>query len=75
MRELYEDWDKRWDTQVDSFFELSTALLPWRETDDTFTFSPDSEGIETILPKVPNLREDPSARELPPRSRGDCPCH
>jgi CRISPR-associated protein Cmr2 len=27
-------WDRLWDGQVDSFFEVRTAVLPWRECDD-----------------------------------------
>jgi len=26
-----EGWDRRWDEQVGSFFEIRTAVLPWRE--------------------------------------------
>lgn len=27
-------WDKRWDEQIDSFFETRPAVLPWRESKD-----------------------------------------
>jgi CRISPR-associated protein Cmr2 len=31
---LYEAWDRRWQLQIDHFWEVRTAILPWRQVDD-----------------------------------------
>ena len=28
---ICESWDERWEDQIESFFEIRTAVLPWRE--------------------------------------------
>ncbi len=38
---LCRDWDARWDEQVESFFSITTAVLPWRETN--------KEALEKLL--------------------------
>ena len=34
LQPLSTDWDKRWDDQVENFFDFRTATLPLREADE-----------------------------------------
>lgn len=61
-------WDRRWDEQIDSYFEICTAVLPERECDDSRLaklFGRDS--FDAAWPKVAAVRN--LANAIPPADR------
>jgi CRISPR-associated protein Cmr2 len=66
----FEGWDARWDEQVDNFFDVRTALLPWKEAgDDTLARLLANAGrFEEAFPDAAAVRG--LADAMPD---GDCP--
>lgn len=51
-----EDWLRLWDAQVDSFFDLRTAVLPWAEADEAT--------LDALLHSEKRRKDDPSDQRL-----------
>lgn len=51
-------WDRRWDAQIEGFFDVRTAVLPWREKDDErlADLLRGSDSFETAFPDASAVR-------------------
>ncbi len=70
LREIDANWAKRWEAQVESFFEFRTAVLPWRECSDDATIAQLGAGsgdFGDAFPHAANVRK--MADAIPPNEQ------